>query len=212
MRVIKFAVLPILAATAAFGQQQWEFGAVGGGGLLNNVAAASPAGAATAGFAPGLATGVFAGQNLYNHLAGEIRYEYMQSDLELAAAGQTAKFAGMSHALHYDVIFHTNRSESRTQFFGAVGGGVKAFLGTGAEAAFQPLSQYGYFTKTQTIKPMVTAGAGVSYRLKSNLYLRTEVRDFMTTFPTEVLTPAPGVKYGRVLHEVVPMVSLVYVK
>ena len=88
MRVITFALLPILAATAAFGQQ-WEFGAVGGGGLLNNVAAASPAGAATAGFAPGLATGVFAGQNLYNHIAGEIRYEYMQSDLELSAGGQT---------------------------------------------------------------------------------------------------------------------------
>jgi hypothetical protein len=211
MRVITFAVLPILAATAAFGQQ-WEFGAVGGGGLLNNVAAASPAGSATAGFAPGLATGVFAGQSLYNHVSGEIRYEYMQSDLELAASGQTAKFAGMSHALHYDVIYHTNRSESRTQFFGALGGGVKAFMGTGAEAAFQPLSQYGFFTKTQTIKPMVSAGAGVSYRLKSNLYLRTEVRDFMTTFPTAVLTPAPGVKYGRFLHEVVPMVSIVYVK
>ena len=176
------------------------------------VAAASPAGGATAGFAPGLATGVFAGQNLYHHISGEIRYEYMQSDLQLAAGGQTAKFSGAAHAIHYDVIFHTNRKKSRAQLFGAVGGGVKAFFGTGSEEAFQPLSQFGYFTKTQTIKPMISAGAGVMYRLRPNLYLRTEVRDFMTTFPTAVLTRAPGVKYGSLLHEVVPMVGIVYVK
>jgi len=212
MKAITIAVLPILAATAAFGQQQWEFGAIGGGGLINNVAAASPAGGATAGFAPGLATGVFAGQNLYHHISGEIRYEYMQSDLQLAAGGQTAKFSGAAQAVHYDVIFHTNRRESRAQLFGAVGGGVKAFFGTGTEEAFQPLSQFGYFTKTQTIKPMISAGAGVMYRLRPNLYLRTEVRDFITTFPTAVLTPAPGVKYGSLLHEVVPMVGIVYVK
>jgi hypothetical protein len=210
MRTITCAVLTILAATAASGQQQWEFGAVGGGGLINNVAAASPAGSATAGFAPGLATGIFAGQNLYHHISGEIRYEYMQSDLRLAAGGQTAQFNGAAHAIHYDVIFHTNRKESRAQLFGAVGGGVKAFFGTGAEEAFQPLSQFGYFT--QTIKPMISAGAGVMYRLGPNVYLRTEVRDFMTTFPTAVLTPAPGVKYGSLLHEVVPMVGIVYVK
>jgi len=212
MRVISFAVLPILAATALLGQQQWEFGAVGGGGLINNVAAASPAGSATAGFAPGFATGVFAGQNLYRHVSGEIRYEYMQSDLRLAAGGQTAQFSGAAHAIHYDVIFHTNRKESRAQLFGAVGGGVKAFFGTGAEQAFQPLSQFGYFTKTQTMKPMISAGAGVMYRVGPNVYLRTEVRDFMTTFPTAVLTPAPGVKYGSLLHGVVPMVGIVYVK
>ena len=73
MKVIQFAVLPMLIVTAAWGQQQWEFGAVGGGGLLNNVAAASPAGSATAGFAPGIATGVFVGQTLSHHFAGEIR-------------------------------------------------------------------------------------------------------------------------------------------
>ena len=67
--------------------------------------------------------------------------------------------------MHYDVIFHTGSKESRAQLFGAVGGGVKIFLGTGAEEAYQPLSQYGYFTSTHAIKPMVSAGGGFTYRL-----------------------------------------------
>jgi hypothetical protein len=213
MRVIAFAALPILAATAAFAQQ-WEFGAVGGGSLLNHVSATSPAGDAKAGFAPGFAAGVFVRENMrrFAHLSGELRYEYMQSDLRLSAGSQTAQFSGAAHAIHYDVVYHTNRGESRMQFFGAVGGGVKDFVGTGTEEASQPLSQYGYFTKAQNLKPMITAGAGFTYALAPKLFLRAEVRDFITAFPTAVLTPPPGVKYGSLLNEIVPMVGIVYVK
>jgi hypothetical protein len=50
------------------------------------------------------------------------------------------------------------------------------------------------------------------YHLGKNMYLRSEVRDFVTAFPTSVLTPAPGVKYGSMLHEIVPMVGIMYVK
>jgi hypothetical protein len=34
----------------------------------------------------------------------------------------------------------------------------------------------------------------------------------MTAFPTSVLTPPPGVKYGNLLNDVGPMVSIVYLK
>ena len=37
---------------------------------------------------------------------------------------------------------------------------MKLFRGTGAEEAYQPLSQFGYFTKTQAIKPMISVGGG----------------------------------------------------
>ncbi|MGD1068910.1 MAG: outer membrane beta-barrel protein [Bryobacteraceae bacterium] len=211
MRILRLAVLLLPAATAAFAQQ-WQFGAVGGAGLLNNVSASSPGGSATAGFAPGFVAGLFLGQKLHDHFSGEVRYEYMQSDLRLSGSGQTAQFSGAAHAIHYDVLYHTGDSESRTQFFGAVGGGMKDFIGNGTEEASQPLSQYGYFTKANSFKPMVAFGGGVTYQLRSNLYLRGEVRDYMTAFPTAVLTPAPGVKFGSLLHEIVPMVSIVYQK
>lgn len=211
MRSVTLSALLILAATAAFAQQ-WEFGAVGGVGLLNNVSVTSPSGSATAGFAPGFVVGAFAGENLYTHFSGEFRYEYMQSDLRLSAGGQAPQFTGAAHAIHYDLVYRTNRGESPVQFFGSVGGGIKAFMGTGTEAAYQPLNQYGYFTKSNAVKPMASAGAGVTFRLGPKLSLRAEVRDFITAFPTGVLTPPPGVKYGSLLNEIVPMVSIVYTK
>ena len=210
MRSIVLSLILLSAASAAFAQQ-WEFGGMGGGGFLSNVSASGASSSANAGFAPGAAFGVFAGNNLYRNLSGEIRYEYMQSDLRLSSGGQSAQFTGAAHAVHYDLIYHTVRQESNVQFFAALGGGMKLFRGTGTEEAYQPLSQFGYFTKTQAIKPMVSVGGGFTYRLSRRVYLRAELRDFITPFPTQVLTPAPGVKYGSVLQDFVPMVGLSYI-
>jgi hypothetical protein len=187
--------------------QQWEFGGVAGGGFLNHVNATNSLGAATAGFSSGAVFGGYIGNNLYKHLGGELRYTYLQSDLKLSSAGQTASFAGQSHAIHYDLIYHT-RNNNKVQLFVAAGGGMKIFRGTGKEAAFQPLSQYGYFTKTQVLKPMGSVGAGVKFALSKKVYLRTEFRDYITAFPKEVLTPPNGTKYGTLLHDFIPMVGL----
>jgi hypothetical protein len=203
------AILALIPATGF--AQKWSFGADGGVGLLNHVAVTGVAGSATAGFAPGFTLGAFLGENLYTHFSGEIHYEYMESDLRLSSNGQSAQFSGASHALHYDVVYHTG-GEAPVRLFAAIGGGIKVFDGTGAEAAYQPLSQYGYFTKTTSLKPMVTVSVGMSFRLSPGLSLRAEVRDFTTAFPTKVLTPPPGVNYGSVLNEIVPMVSIVYSK
>jgi hypothetical protein len=210
MRSLLLSVVMLTAATAAFAQQ-WEFGAVGGGSLLSNVSANGASGNATAGFAPGAAFGAYVGENMYQHATGELRYEYLQSDLRLSSGGQTATFAGQTHAIHFDLLFRTNKKESRTQFFGAVGGGMKLFRGTGAPEAFQPLNDVGYFTKTQEIKPMLSVGGGLMYRLSPRLFLRAEVRDFITAFPTQVITPAPGVKFGSLLNDIVPLVGITYV-
>ena len=211
MRTLRLAILLIPAATAAFAQQ-WEFGAVGGVGLLNTVSATGTPGNATAGFAPGFVAGIFLGQNLYQHLSGQIHYEYMQSDLRLSSGGQSAQFSGAANAIHYDMVYHTGSSESRLQAFASLGGGLKDFVGNGTGAAYQPLSQYGYFTKTTTAKPMLSAAAGVTFRLSPKLSLRGEIRDFASGFPAKVLTPPSGVKYGSLLNEIVPMVSIVYSK
>ena len=212
MKAINFAVLLILAPAAGFAQQQWSFGADGGVGLFNHVAVSSPFASATAGFAPGFTAGGFVAENLYTHFAGEIHYDYMQSNLRLSSGGQNAEFSGGAHLIHYDMVYHTARGESPVQFFAAIGGGVKAFMGTGAQEAYQPLSQYGYFTKANSVKMMVTGGAGVTFKVSPTLSLRMEVRDFSTAFPTAVLTPPQGVKYGTMLNEIVPMVSIVYSK
>lgn len=210
MKSLILSIVMMSAATAAFAQQ-WEFGAVGGVGLMNSVSASGSAGSATAGFATGAVAGAYFGQTLNHNLTGEIRYEYFQSDLRLSSNGQSAQFTGSADAIHYDLLYHTNRRESRTQFFAAVGGGMKLFRGSGAQEAYQPLSQFGYFTKTQAIKPLGTVGAGLMYQLTPKVFLRAEVRDFITPFPTQVLTPAPGIKYGSLLMDIVPTVGISYI-
>jgi hypothetical protein len=210
MKTLRNSLLFLTAATGAFAQQ-WEIGGNVGGSFLPGVTVSGPMGSATTGFQTGLAAGAWIGQTISRHIGGEIRYSFMQSNLKLASGGTSTSFAGQSHAIHYDVLIHTGgKRESRAQVFGAIGGGMKIFRGTGKEAAFQPLSQFAYLTKTQQVKPMLSVGGGVKFKLSPHMSLRAEVRDFVTPFPKEVITPAPGAKVGRLLHNIVPTIGISY--
>jgi hypothetical protein len=212
MRRIVITALFLAALAANCFGQKWEFGGVGGSGFLSNVNVSAPAGSATAGFASGGAFGGFVGQNLYTHISGELHYMYFMDDLHIQSGGTDATFAGHSQVVHYDILYHTNRKGSKMQAFVAVGGGMKVYTGTGTPQAFQPNYQFGYLTQTQQIKPMGDAGAGVRFELAPHVFLRTEFRDFITAFPTSVIAPAPGAKYGKILNDFVPMVGLSYEK
>ena len=198
----------LTAAAAASYAQQWEFGGSGGGSFLNTVGVTGPAGSATAGFANGAAFGGYVAHHSSKSFSGEIHYNYMPTNLKLSANGSETTFNGNSHAIHYDVVWHTNRHESPAQFFVAAGGGVKIFRGTGTEHATQNLSSFGYLTRTQEFKPMGTVAAGVKIKIAPRVYLRTEIRDYITAFPTEVIAPPAGVKYGTILNDIVPMVGV----
>ena len=198
-------------AGAAFAQQ-WEFGGSAGGSFLPMRPVSSPAGSASAGFAPGFSAGAYVGQELNPRISGEVHYTFLQSNLKLSGNGTTATFGGNSHAIYYDVLFHSRHKESRAQWFAAVGGGMKLFRGTGTEQAYQPLSQYAYFTKTQKVEPMLTFGGGVKFQVSQHVTMRAEVRDYFTPFPKELITPAPGAKIGSWLNDIVPMVTVTYEK
>jgi hypothetical protein len=210
MRTIQLSVLLLAAAGTTCFAQKWEFGGGAGAGFLPGVPVTGSVGTATAGFQTGISAGAFVGQNLYNHLSGELHYGFQQSDLRLQSGGTEATFSGVSHVVHYDLVYHTNRKGSRSQYFASAGGGLKIYRGTGTEAAYQPLSQFGYFTKTQALKPMATVAAGVRYALTPKVFVRTEIRDYITMFPKEIITPAPGTKYGTLLHDLVPMITFSY--
>jgi opacity protein-like surface antigen len=209
MKTLLRSILVLTAAAAACFAQQWEFGGAGGGSFLNSVAVSGGPASATAGFQTGAVLGGYVGYSQYKHIGGEIRYAYLQSNLRLKSGGTEATFSGVSHVLHYDLIFKTARNGGKVQLFAAVGGGVKVFRGTGAEHASQPLSQFGLFTKTQALKPMASVGGGVKFALSKKVFLRTEFRDYITQFPTEIITPPnASVKYGKILHDVVPMAGI----
>ena len=212
MRRIAFTALFLSALTFSCFGQQWEFGGMGGAGFLSNVNVTSPSGSATAGFETGGAFGGFFGQNLYPHWSGEIRYLYLQNDLHINSSGNNATFSGYAQVLHCDLLYHTNRKGSKMQAFVAVGGGLKIFRGTGTQQAYQTNYQFGYMTNTQELKPMGDVGVGLRFELRPRVFLRTEIRDYITPFPEQIIAPAPGAKFGSILHDVVPTVSLSYEK
>jgi hypothetical protein len=191
--------------------QEWEIGGVGGAGFVNGLDVARAGASATTGFKSGAAFGAFAGSNLYAHLGGEIRYTYQMSDLKISSGGTEATFKGVSHAIHYDLVFHPARKRSKAQPFLAAGAGVKVFRGTGKEQAYQPLSNFAYLTKTQDLRPLITAGGGVKYRVSEHLFFRAEVRDYITPFPNKVITPAPGAKVSGWVQDFVPLFGLSFV-
>ena len=154
MKTFQLTVLVLAAAGTAAYAQQWEVGGIGGAGFLNHVSVSNSLASATAGFATGAAGGVYVGQALNAHWAGELHYDFFQSNQKLTASGQSAEFNGMAHTVHYDVVFHTNRKNAPVQYFALLGGGVKVYQGTGTEAAYQPLYQVGWFTKTNAVKPV----------------------------------------------------------
>jgi hypothetical protein len=196
-------------ATACFGQQ-WEFGGNAGASFLPMLPVSSASGSATAGFQPGFVAGAFVGQRYNQHISGEVRYTFFDNAMKLASGGQSTTFSSNAHALYYDVLFSTRRHEGRTQFFAAVGGGMKIYRGTGTEQAYQPLSQFAFLTKTQKVEPMASFGGGVKFSLSPHVSMRAEFRDFLTPFPKELITPAPGAKIGSFLHDFVPMIAIGY--
>ncbi len=199
----------LLLAARSVQAQEWEIGGIGGAGILSSVPLSSSAGAAETGFKGGAAFGALLGHDMYRHLGGEVRYTYRKSDLTLTQGAKSATFTGMSHRIHYDFMIYATGKKSRIRPFAAVGGGIKVFKGTGAEAAFQPLNNFAYLTKTQEWKPMLSIGAGLKFKLAKNVWMRTEFRDYVTQFPKQVIALAPGVTMSRgFLQDFVPMVGI----
>jgi hypothetical protein len=85
---------------------------------------------------------------------------------------------------------------------------MKVYQGTGQEAAYQPLMQYAWRSRTSELKPMLSLGAGSKIYLKRRIVLRFDLRDQITGFPSKVISPAPGMAINGWLHDFVPTVGL----
>ena len=212
MRKITIGLALALSLAGACAAQEWEVGGMASYGFYRNLDAVGGAGTALAGFSPGAAFGGVLGHNSSSRISGEFRYSYLANDLKLSSGGTTAHFGGTAHAFHYDLILHPRpRHGSKVMPFVAIGGGMKVFEGTGHEMAYQPLSDIALLTKTREIKPMISVGGGLKMILGPRLLLRAEVRDYITAFPKQVITPLPGTKVSGWLNDFVPMVGISYI-
>lgn len=201
MRIVYF-LTAVLCALPAFAQK-YEFGMHGGISFYNKTTVTNPRGNADAGFNTGYGGGITLGQNMYEHLGGEIRYTFLQNDMKLESGSTNASFDGQSHAIHYDFLFHTAGTNASIRPYVAFGGGIKYYRGTGTEQVFQPLSNIALLTKTSETKGMASVGGGVKLRLSNRMWLRLDIHDFLTPFPSNVITPAAGSSVGGWINNIV---------
>jgi hypothetical protein len=198
--------LAALSATAS-PAQNWELGGFGGFGIANNLTASTAASSATAGIKDGSAWGVWGGQN-GRILGGELRYTQRKSDLKLTSGTSDVGFSARSHLIHYDALLHALPQRSRVRPFFAFGGGIRVYESTGVENAFQPLSSFALLTDSREVLPLLSLGGGLKVRITNLVSLRTEVRDYVTTAPEGLITPAPGARIKGWIHDVVPSVGI----
>ena len=202
------AFVALLTFSSAGFAQKWEFGGLGGWGSYRNRPVTGGTGNAEAGFDSGVAAGVFVGNNMYRYVGGEVRYTFQQNNLQVSSGSTKFNFTGRAHAIHYDIVFHATPVGSRVRPFVSAGGGVKLYEGTGKEASVQPLSSYAILTKTNQWTGLVSVGGGIKVAASKHVNLRIEVRDYLTPFPTDVVTPVPPAKIGGWLHDLIPMFGL----
>ena len=198
-----------LLAGAARAQTR-ELGVIGGFGFAPTLTLTGPAGTAQTGFRTGAVFGVYIAENKYKHLGGEIRYLYRMSDMKLSSGGTSTDFAAHTQIVHMDLVVPIQDPDSRLRSFIALGAGAKVIQGTGAESSFQPLHQFAALTKTLQVLPAGDIGAGVKLNLRPHLRIRFEARDYISPQPSKVITAAPGVTMGGMLHDIVALAALSY--
>jgi len=212
MRKVIFGLTLAVTFAGISAAQEWEVGGMASYGFYHNASATNPDGSASAGFAPGAAFGGLIGYNSSSRIGGEFRYAFEMNDLRLSSGGTTANFSGQAHVIGYDLILHPRASHSgKFQPFLAVGGGMKLYRGTGTEQAYQNLENFALLSRTQQVEPMISVGGGVKIALSQHILLRAEIRDYITPFPTNVITPLPPTKISGWLNDFVPMIGISYI-
>jgi Outer membrane protein beta-barrel domain len=196
---------------AAVGQS-WEVGgAVGGGFYTSQTITNATAGNADAKIGAGMAVGTWLGFGANGRWAGEVRYNFQGGDLQLSSGSGNASFGSATHTMTYDFHYQFRTSEDKVRPYVAFGAGMKAYQGNGTEVASQPLSKIALLTKTTEVRPVASFGFGVKARIGANWMLRAEVHDYLSPFPTKVITPNTGSKVGGWMNDIVPMVGISYV-
>jgi hypothetical protein len=169
----------------------------------HNVNVTSGAASGTTGFGSGLAVGAVLGNDLYRHLGGEVRYDWIQNDLQVSSGSTKVTAAGQSHAIHYDLLVHTSAGGESVRPFAAFGAGVKYYRGTGSEPAFQPLSNLVLLTHTSEAQPLISAGGGVKFPISHRLLIRVDFRDYVTPYPSSLLALPPNSRANGWVHDFV---------
>jgi hypothetical protein len=201
--------LALLAAGAA-GAQDNELGGMFGYGIYRNGTVFGAGQTVSAGVYNRFTAGAVIGEDMYEHISGEIRYTYQDGHPFLSGNGSKTEVQGESHTFTYDVLFHLKVREAKLRPFLAAGAGVKGYIISGPVPGSQDLSGIASITNVDQWMPVVSLGAGVKYRLRRHVVVRADFRDYLTKFPRRELLPATGNTARGIFQQFTPMVGLSY--
>ncbi len=201
---------PLLLATACFAQE-WEFGASVGDGAYKGGSVYSANGTATASILNRFAAGAVFGEDLYNYVSGEIRYLYQDGHPYLKFNGVRTDIQGQSQAVTYDTLFHFKPRGSTWRPYVSAGLGGKDFLIAGPAPYPQPIPNIATLNNVNQWKLVYTVGAGIKYRVQQHVLLRLDFRDYINTFPSAEITPAPHNTARGVFEQFTPLFGVSYV-
>jgi opacity protein-like surface antigen len=194
---------------AACCAQQYEIGGAIGYGFYRNGTIFGPGSSVTAGMRDRFAAGFVIGEDLYEHVSGELRYVYQDGHPFLSARGAKSDIQGQSHTFTYDLLFHAAGRERRIRPFFAAGAGAKEYVIAGPAPApvFPGVAS---LTTRDEWKFAVSVGGGVKMRLGAHVLVRADFRDYMTAFPKRQLAPAPGNTARGIFQQFTPMFGVSY--
>jgi len=208
MRILSRLAIVLLPLPFLLSGQSWEVGGSAGYGAFRDVTATAVSSSGSTGFGPGVTFGGVFGNQINRWVGGEARYTFQEDDLRVSSGSTKATMTGQSHAIHYDVLVHAASKESKIRPFLAAGAGVKFYRGTGAEAAYQPLSNLVVLTHTKEAQPLISVGGGVKFAMSRRAILRLDFRDYMTPLPSSLLAAPPFSRISGWMHDFVFLVGV----
>jgi len=201
----------MFAATAglAYAQEsRWELGLAGGIGFSPDMTLKNSTTSASASVRPGVAMGVYAGEDMYRYFSGEATYLYRSGDLKLEGNGQSVSFGAHTHLLTGDFLAHFVPRGARVRPYISFGGGIEVMEGTGRESFNQPLGNLAALTATREVLPVGEGGAGVKVRVSKHVLVRVQVRDYISQPPHQVIVPLPGATLKGLRQDVIATAAL----
>ena len=192
--------------------QEWEVGAAAGYGFYNNASVGNPVTglSASAGFHQGFALGALFGENMYEHVGGELRYLFLWGAPELQFQNTRASMRGFTNLVVYDVLVHMKSRDSKVRPYLAGGAGIKVFTGTSTQFLAQPLAEFAVLRPLQQVEPTISAGGGLKYRVARHALLRADFRAYMSPLPNRLFRPTGLSEIRGWVYNFVPQLGIGY--
>jgi opacity protein-like surface antigen len=190
--------------------QNWELSGGAGYGVYHNATISGAAGTATAGIRNQYAVTAAAGEDLFEHFSGEVRFVYQPGDTFLESGAAKGSIAAYSYTFTYDALLHLMPRASRIRPYAAFGAGAKYFSVTGTIPKPQPAPAIAGLTTQSQWEPAFDFGAGVKFRVTEHLLLNGYVRDYIALYPDHLFSPVGKASTSSVLQQVTPMFEIAY--